>query len=118
MTLKEAASRLEEVKDELQVVNQELSPLEVKREILRAELRKLESLVFIKSNNIQKADIELSNGEDRPWFKDIYEFAQWLKGHKKKPWCEWNGRIYRTAELTQGEIRIGAAQGVVDDVKD
>lgn len=67
---------------------------------LRRELLNAESLAFISTKKITKADVEMSSGDDRPWFGTIYEFGDWLKTTAcKKVWAEWNGRIYHTTDL-------------------
>lgn len=69
---------------------------------LNREKRDLQSHIFIVVNNIHRADVEMSDGPDKPWFGNIGAFMAWLKNYSDKNWAEWNTVIYRASDLKAG----------------
>lgn len=94
---------IEQVEAEIKRLEEEMRPLERRKWVLHESLRCLKSIAFIRANNITLDDVEMSSGEDKPWFGICTEFGKWLKetGCQKR-FCEWNHHIYFTAEVIQG----------------
>ena len=78
--------------------------LQMEKEInkAKAKLREFNSRKFIALNGITSEQVEMSIGHGKEWFGEIGEFGKWLEANSKKPWAEWNGRIYRSADLIGG----------------
>lgn len=86
---------------------------------LEGFLEQIKSEAFISENRITKDDVQLSHGDDLPWFGHITNFVDWLrKTNCKRPWAEWNGTLYSTKRLINGGEAIGSykAVGRVKDV--
>lgn len=108
MNADELKAEIEMKKAEMQLYMREISALD-------QQYRKARSREWIKANGVRETDIERSKGEGLPYFWNVYEFGRWLEEHSKKPWAEWNDRIYATAELINGRMAIDAP-GDVNDV--
>ena len=81
-----------------------IRPLIERENELERDRRKLRSRAFLLENNLTLADVEMSSGDDRPWFGDVETFAEWLRSHSVKQWAEWNGMIFRTSDLVAGNM--------------
>jgi len=97
------------IKAELEKAQAEARPLLDRISRLGRELSEAESVEYIAVNRITKADVQFSKGEGVPFFGTIDGFKKWMgdevmRGHKAKPWFEWNGRIYRTLDLISGDF--------------
>lgn len=96
---------IEEIDIELAQLEAQVTPLLAMMDRLRMQRRELESKAFIAANRITKADVELSSGDDKPWFGVIDEFVTWLKAQPShKRFAEWNERIYYTTDLLAGKM--------------
>ena len=97
----------------------EIKECKSKTERLENYLEQIKSEEFVSENRITKDDVQLSHGDDLPWFGHITNFVDWLrKTNCKCPWSEWNGTLYSTKRLVNGEEAIGSykAVGRVKDV--
>jgi len=82
-----------------------IRPLQHRVDQLRDERKALLSWQFIEANNITRADVEMSSGDDRPYFGVIETFAKWMKNRgTHKRFAEWNGTIYFTTDLLNGRM--------------
>jgi len=82
----------------------ELEPMLKQMQVLCRKEQDALSQEFISANQITREQVELSGGNDKPWFGTVYEFGKWLAANPKKPWAEWNGRIYHTIDLINGRM--------------
>ena len=116
--LAQNAARLSIVTEEMRKLSDTIKPLAKKLSAFGVELATLESLVFIDANKIHKADVEFSSGTNRPFFGHVDAFMAYLKEtvRNPKPWAEWNGRIYNTADLLNN--RIPDMPGRTEDLSD
>ena len=82
----------------------EIAPLVRNLESLRKSHRSALAQEFIADNGITRADVELSDGEGKPFFYHINTFIDWLKNHSTKNYAEWNTTIYRQSDLKAGRM--------------
>ena len=88
----------------------EIQPLENQLQKLKRKKQEVDSRDFIAANRITLDDVEMSNGDTKPWFGTVWEFGNWLAGKKwlagdsAKVWLEWNGRIYRVTDIANGRM--------------
>jgi hypothetical protein len=68
------------------------------------KIRHLESIEFVSVNRIKISDVEMSDGDGKPFFGEISHFVKWLNIHSKKNWAEWNTVIYRQSDLKAGRM--------------
>lgn len=108
-------STVEKLKQEIRPIEVEMKLLNNRLESLCRELRDEESKAFIAANNICVEDVQMSSGEDIPWFGDIWTFTAWMKRKLTHQWMEWNGRIYSTSDLFNG--RMPDVPGRVEHLK-
>lgn len=89
-----------------EIAELERQSLAVTTQLLAAkrERWRLKSVAFIEANNITRDDVELSHGDDRPWFETIVEFGKWLTSNSTKRFCEWNETIYFTDDIIAGRM--------------
>ena len=91
-----------------------LRPLLNRMSDLKSAERKALSREFIAANQITRADVEMSSGEGKEWFRTAWEFGIWISANSSKKWAEWNGRIYHSADLANG--RMPDMPGEVDSL--
>lgn len=110
-------TELEIVERKIEQTKELIRPLNAELNKLIAKLRKMKSKQWIETNEVTRDQIEMSSGDDRPWFGHVGEFVKWLKQRRGilKRFAEWNGRIYLTADLLAGRFS-GDAPGCVDDL--
>lgn len=107
---------LQEIETELAGITATMVPLIARQGYLRAERGRLQSLAWIAANNVTRDQIELSAGEDRPYFEMIQTFGDWLRTRAtNKRFCEWNDLLYFTSEIIAGHMDLDAP-GRVEDV--
>ncbi len=107
---------IEAIDRQLADIQPNIDALIERKRILECHKRGLQSLEFIRANNITRNDVEMSSpGDGKPWFGDIWKFGKWLKTNSKKRFCEWNGGIYFTAEII-AERMSEIAPGRVEDL--
>lgn len=93
----------------------ERKTLEAKLTLLDRELRQMQSKNFIEANGITLSDVEMSSGDDKPWFYNIDTFMCWLKKHQiLKQFAEWNGYLHYTRDLIAGASK--PTPGRMDDI--
>ena len=116
--LAQNSARLSVVINEMGKLVAQINPLSIRLNSFSAERSSLESLVFIDANKITKADVEFSSGSDRPYFGRVDAFIKYLKEPQRspKPWAEWNGQIYNTADLLNN--RMPDVPGRTSDLQD
>ncbi len=71
---------------------------------VESELAAALSIEFVARKKITADDVVLSDAPNVPWFGHIKNFIEWLKKNptKQRPYIEWNGHIYITADLLEG----------------
>jgi hypothetical protein len=98
----EIAGQIAELRDRIR-------PLAKQLDALASQYRDARSREWIAANGVAADDVQTSRGDDLPFFGTIWAFAEWLKKTRcDKRWCEWNGRIYSTAEIIAGRRDQGA----------
>lgn len=95
---------------EIEVIEAMLKPLDERLRVLKDRFYDQMSIEWIEANGVKKADVEMSSGEEKPWFGTVDEFAVWLGANSSKPWAEWNGWIYKTEDVING--RVPGIQGM------
>jgi len=107
--------RLKQIEIEICAINYQLLPLEKRQRELIVERRKLHSLNFIKENSVRLDDVELSEGNGKPFFNRVNDFSRWMKNHSiTRRFCEWNNTIYLTSEIMSGRMDPTAPGSVKD----
>ncbi len=103
-----------EAERELHDLESQIKPLVARRAELERAIRKMKSQEFIRVNRIKLGDVEMSSGDDKPWFGHTEQFRLWLAQRpNQKPWCEWNHGINRTSDFINGRIDFTAS---IDDL--
>lgn len=92
------------IKAKIEIAEVEITPLVKNLERLRKEHGSALAKEFIAANNITRSDVELSEGEGKPWFGTVWKFAEWLSNHSTKNYADWNGVIYRQSDLKAGRM--------------
>jgi hypothetical protein len=107
--------RVAAIDTQLADVDGRLSSLEDLQRSLTSERRKLLSQQFVEVTNVTLADVELSTGEDRPYFTTFGEFGKWLKKNNiQRRYAEWNTLLYYTSDAMAG--RMGESLAELEDV--
>jgi len=85
------------------------------RRAIENEIRTILSKQFIIDNYITLNDIQVASGDDIPYHGDCSEYGKWLKTNNiTKKYCEWNGRLYLTCDMINGQPTQTPAQ--IEDV--
>lgn len=96
---------LSELQKEIETVRSRIEPLSAELTSLLKQKRHARSVEFITANKIVEDDVELSDGEGKPWFGNVWAFANWMKlTQSSKRWAEWNGIIYYASDLLNGKF--------------
>lgn len=106
---------VQEIDIEITKLHSQIHQLKQKVELLESTKRHLKSKAFIELYSVTKNQVELSDGEGKPWFGTVHEFGGWLKRHSSKRFCEWNSYIYLTSEIIAGRMDREAC-GLVSDL--
>jgi len=107
---------IESIEAEIAGLVDNIKPLSARLAKLSDEFRACKSKQFIHVNGITRDNVEMSKGDDRPWFGHVWKFAEWLRRKPEaKRWAEWNGRIYHTSDLLAGRMPDDMP-GLVDDL--
>ena len=93
---------LNALKVELGVVEMKIKNLQEYQRLLNSQKIEIESREFIKENGIKLSDVELSKGENKPWFDTTTEFAAWMLVKSSKKWAEWHDQIISRSDLIKG----------------
>ena len=83
---------------------------------LIAELQALEnqhcdalSREWIAANGVTAAQVQRQGDANLSFLANVWDFARWMKSTGcTLRWCEWNGRIYSSAEIMAGRMARGA----------
>ena len=89
-----------------------------RRAALQPALREIEALErqqadaasreFIAEHGITASMVQTSKAEGT-WHGTVWAFGKWMDANGcTKPWCEWNGRLYPSAEIKAGSMRRDA----------
>jgi hypothetical protein len=85
---------------------------------LKSALRKAKAAEEVERRNIRLEDVELSSGDDRPWFKSFWRFRDWLirEGKLSKQYVEWNRQLHPMDNVLANKFEpLNAA--TIDDLK-
>ena len=94
-----------QIQDELDGLRAEIKPTLARIAELERSLRDTRSREWIAEHGVTRADVQPSSGEDVPYFGTVLQMGEWLRTQDNpKPWTEWNGLIYSTAELIAGRM--------------
>lgn len=100
---------IEQLQNQLTELSDTLDDLQSREITLKQELAKRKSLKFIYDNAITKAAVQCCDADEVPFFNNIRHFSNWLvKTGNEKPWCSWNGFLYRTSEVKKGKMDVNA----------
>ena len=106
---------IEQIDRELAELAGKVRPITARMADLWRDRRRLCAAEFIRANNVTRDQIEMSSGDDRPWFGRATEFGRWMREQgTSKRFCEWNGRVYFSADVMAG--RLPDAPAAVSDV--
>ena len=94
----------EQLQLEIDIIDKIIQPHILRREQLEEELRNAVSIETIEKYKITKDMVQFSDEANLPYFGHISEFAKFLK-NCNKPYCEWNGIIYKTDEIIGGFMK-------------
>ena len=89
---------------EIAEITREITPKLKRIETLRDEERTLKSQEWIDANGVTLDDIETPDGDDKPWFGDVWTFVEWLKANSSKRFASWNETIYFQSDLKEGKM--------------
>ena len=87
------------LKKDIEDLKAELAPKQILLGRLERDYRDALSREFIDANGITRDQVEPCSGESKPYFGHLREFIKWLGWNPGKPWAEWNGTLYRVADL-------------------
>ena len=94
-----------ELKAEIDARAARLAPQLAELEALRRQHREAVSREWIAANRVTAGQVQLSSGDELPYFGDVMKFARWMKETGcAAPWAEWNGLLYSSAELMAGRM--------------
>lgn len=93
-----------DVAREIAAIEREIKPKLASLKSLRDKMRELKSREWIAANNVTIDDIETPEGDGKPWFDDLWRFAEWLKWNSQKRFASWNGTIYFQSDLKAGKM--------------
>ena len=94
----------EELRERIESLSAEVDNGKDELRKLKNELRELESREYIQANQITAENLELSEGEDKPYFPHIQDFSFWLLQHSDKKYAEWNEVIMEQKDLKEGRL--------------
>lgn len=101
---------IDELKTQIATLQGEIDRIAQMRDFLSRQLSKSESLNWIEVNGVTLDQVERCSSEDKPRFFTVFAFVEWMKKHGcKKPYYEWNGRIYETDSLLCDRMAGGVA---------
>lgn len=94
-----------ELKAQIDVRSREIDRLRHLNSIDESELRYRESKAAISAHKITKALVFTTDGDDKPWFNHVKNYAEWIaKQPTLLPWAEWNGMVYQSRDLIAGHM--------------
>lgn len=95
---------LEEIDNEMREIGAKIKPLQARADELRRLRGQMLSVEFVRNHRITADQVELSEGEGKPYWGHIQPFSRWLAKNSKCRWAEWNGFLYERAELVAGRM--------------
>lgn len=95
---------IDSLENELEEIELKMQPLRSLRARRRRQLESEKRKRFIADNNIIKGQVQQCDGDDIPYFGHIDSFGEWMVTNSTKPWCCWNGVIYKTQEIIPGRM--------------
>lgn len=105
MTIEELTQQIASLDTQISAIQATMAPLVEQRDSLDYARRRLLSREFIASHGITSRNVELSTVPDRKCFWHLVEFIAWIKEHPPyKRFSEWNGRIYFTSDILNGDL--------------
>lgn len=95
----------------IETLEKEIEELEAKLksliELKSKRMRQLDtekSKLFIQLHIITKYSVQRCDAEGMPYLGHITVFGEWLADNSSKPWCCWNGMLYKTQEIVAGRM--------------
>ena len=95
---------IESLEKEINELDQKLRPLIELKTLRMKQLDTEKSKMFIKLYGITKESVQRCDDEGMPYFGHINAFGEWLSVNTGKPWCCWNGSLYKTKEIIAGRM--------------
>ena len=106
MTLHDTERELAEIKDKLK-------PLVEREAVLQRLQRHLLDVRWVAANKVTRDDVEMSEGDDIPYFSQTSTFVEWMKKHPtNKRFVEWNSRVYFKSDFLQGGLPYDSSAGL------
>ena len=98
-----------QLKAEIDARRARLAPLIAELQALESQHCDALSREWIAANGVTAAQVQLSADAELPYFGDVLHFGQWMKAAGcTRRWCEWNDRIYSSAEIMAGRMQRDA----------
>lgn len=94
-----------ELELKIEGLRKEVEPILKRIRELTQEKQTIASKEFICINKLTKRNVEMSSGDDKPYFGLIRDFIGWMRDNNCTKLCaEWNGTIYFTSDLLAGRM--------------
>ena len=107
---------LKQIDAQMTIAHDELTAAQNRFHKVESRRRKVLAAEWVVANTFTLDEIEMSDGDNKPWFGHIKTFGEWLSENSNKRFAEWNGRIYFTSELAAG--RLGCNGPSLRDAKE
>jgi hypothetical protein len=95
---------IESLEKELEEIELKMQPLRSLREKRKRQLATEKSKKFIRENGITKELVQRCDDDGMPWMGDVYKFGEWMATNSTRPWCCWNGLLYKSQEIIAGRM--------------
>lgn len=95
---------IDKLTQELEETKSEINILMRKQSSIAGQIAVLKSQKFIFENSITRYQVQCSEGGNIPFFNTIYQFGHWLRDNSNKPWCCFNGTLYKSQEIIEGRM--------------
>ena len=95
---------IESLEEELESIELQMQPLRSLMSKRKRQLATEKSKKFISDNNIFVEQVQRCDDKGMPWMGDIYKFGEWMVTNSTKPWCCWNGSLYKSQEIIAGRM--------------
>ncbi len=100
------AGELAALDAEIAAVKAKMWPLQQRLHYLENQRHRLASKSWVEENRIKREDVEMSRGDGKPWFGDIWSFTEWLKANSTKRYYEWNGSIFPASGISGTRVPV------------
>lgn len=98
-------SKYECLESEINRLEVHIKELQTKQGVLQERLRGAKAQDYIKEHNITADDIEMSEGDNKPYFRVVRQFIEWVKEcNSSKRYMEWNTQIHLTSDMLAGRF--------------